>query len=229
MYRRSVRDFVGTLWDTFQVHPFADTFRFPRLKVWYWRRFRPTRYALLEAINLGCGPNVFPGMCNVDVAGPADLRFNFLNPFPLPSDVSAFVYCEHTLEHFHVDQVQHILREVHRILRPGGVVRLSVPRVSAPSDPPQTARMWRVDEMEGATLRELNRRLFGHEHKTVFSYPLFEQLLMTAGFAHVVRPAEGQTLLADPQLVRRIEHRGSGNVVAEAQKDPSGPQPGAKA
>ena len=37
------------------------------------------------------------------------------------------VYASHMLEHLHPDVAEHCLREAHRVLRPGGVLRLAVP------------------------------------------------------------------------------------------------------
>ncbi len=125
----TMRDLAGRLIDSFLTHPYVDRFRLRRAKVRYWKRFRPLRYASLRWINLGSGSTTQPGMCNIDVVGPADLHFNFLNRFPLDDGITEAVYSEHVLEHFHIDQVPHILREVYRILAPRGVFRISVPRI----------------------------------------------------------------------------------------------------
>jgi predicted SAM-dependent methyltransferase len=154
-------------------------------------------------------------MCNIDLVGAADLHFNFLNRFPLPDGVSEFVYCEHALEHFHIDHVRHVLSEVHRILAPGGTFRISVPRVSAPSGSP---RQWDIDGMEGPALLELNRRVFGHEHKSIHSPRLLQHLLREAGFAETQAVREGESVYLDPSFLKLIESRLQGNVVVEARR-----------
>ncbi len=47
--------------------------------------------------------------------------------FPLPDDSVAAIYSSHTFEHLHVDAAERALAECHRILMPGGVLRIAVP------------------------------------------------------------------------------------------------------
>src|SRR5207249_12200433 len=79
----TIRDLAGRLIDSFLTHHYLDHFRLTRAKVRYWKRFRPLRYASLRWINLGSGRTIRPGVCKLDMIGPADLRLNFLNLFPL--------------------------------------------------------------------------------------------------------------------------------------------------
>ena len=217
----TIRDLAGRLIDSFLTHPYLDRFRLTRAKVRYWKRFRPLRYASLRWINLGSGPTIRPGVCNVDMIGPADLRFNFLNRFPLDDGVTEAVYCEHVLEHFHIDQVPHILREVCRILGPRGVFRISVPRIDTMERERETGgrpRIWRLDDLDASAMVALNRGLFGHEHHSVYSHPLLESMLKSAGFSEVQAVQEGETAWFPPALLRIVEHRKAGNLVVEALK-----------
>jgi len=47
--------------------------------------------------------------------------------FPFADDSIDFVFSSHMLEHLGPDQGRQCLAEVHRVLRPGGIVRISVP------------------------------------------------------------------------------------------------------
>ena len=51
------------------------------------------------------------------------LRFRF------PDGYFECVYASHVLEHLHPDVAEHCLSEVHRVLAPGGIVRLAVPNL----------------------------------------------------------------------------------------------------
>ena len=82
-------------------------------------------------INLGCGP-VFvdaPDWVNLDFAPlcPSVRQANLLDRLPLPSNEARLVYSSHFLEHIPKSEVDAFLRECHRILKPGGLIRLVLP------------------------------------------------------------------------------------------------------
>ncbi len=56
-----------------------------------------------------------------------DLR----KPLPLPDGVASAVYGSHVLEHLYLDEGERLLQECHRVLRPGGILRLVVPDLRA--------------------------------------------------------------------------------------------------
>lgn len=49
------------------------------------------------------------------------------NELPLPSNSASVVFSSHTFEHIFPDNVDFVLRELFRVIKPGGVLRLSVP------------------------------------------------------------------------------------------------------
>jgi predicted SAM-dependent methyltransferase len=64
----------------------------------------------------------------VDLAGdPVDLAWNLARPLPLPAGCAHGVFSEHVLEHLPFEAGLALLREAHRLLRPGGIVRIGVP------------------------------------------------------------------------------------------------------
>lgn len=79
-------------------------------------------------INLGCGRKYLEGYVNCDVvpAVRADRHFD-LNTFPYPfADSSADeIFMDNVLEH--LDDVVRVMTELHRVLKPGGVLRIIVP------------------------------------------------------------------------------------------------------
>jgi SAM-dependent methyltransferase len=91
-----------------------------------------------DRLNLGCGHDVRPGHVNLDAAPlPGVDVVHDLNVLPLPFEDERFVkvVCKDVLEH--VDYIP-LLREVHRILRPGGTVDIESPHYTSrayPLDP----------------------------------------------------------------------------------------------
>jgi len=79
-------------------------------------------------LNLGCGQKLLPGYVNCDVLPhiPADQHFD-LNTFPYPfaSDSVDEILMDNVLEH--LDDVGAVMGELHRLLRPGGRLRVLVP------------------------------------------------------------------------------------------------------
>ena len=77
-------------------------------------------------LNLGCGDKRLTGYTNVDICGSPDLQCD-LSCFPWPFDDESVdeVYSEHFLEHV-VDYEKTVL-EMHRILKPNGIIHFKVP------------------------------------------------------------------------------------------------------
>jgi SAM-dependent methyltransferase len=95
-------------------------------------------------LHLGCGRNTLIGWLNADLHGwrlndgegwlvnrakEIVLSINVgTTPLPLPDGSCEFVYSSHMLEHLmHPVQTQLFMDEVHRVLSPGGTVRVVVP------------------------------------------------------------------------------------------------------
>ncbi len=85
----------------------------------------------IKCLQVGCGKNLLHGWLNADYAP----RFNDVvyldatKPFPFPDNCMDFIFSEHMIEHVPHALGQHMLRECHRILKPGGRVRISTPNL----------------------------------------------------------------------------------------------------
>ena len=81
-----------------------------------------------KILDLGCGNKKRSGAIGVDFneRTSADIIHN-LNIFPYPFEDSSFdeIYLDNTLEH--LDDVLGVMEEVHRICKPGGIVKVIVP------------------------------------------------------------------------------------------------------
>jgi predicted SAM-dependent methyltransferase len=79
-------------------------------------------------IQLGSGGQPKPGWVNVDLFADADVHLDLREPLPFADDSARIVYAEHVLEHFiYPNEVHGILREIRRVLAPGGAIKLVVP------------------------------------------------------------------------------------------------------
>jgi SAM-dependent methyltransferase len=80
-------------------------------------------------VNLGCGRCRHPEWTNCDLApdGPDVIRCDLRCPLPFPAASCEAVYAAHVLEHLAVGEARRLVAEIHRVLVPGGVVRIVVP------------------------------------------------------------------------------------------------------
>jgi len=74
-------------------------------------------------LNLGSGEHRFPEFLNVDIHG-GDLRAA-AERLPFKEGSFEFVHASHVLEH--VVDLDRVMREIHRILSPGGILQARVP------------------------------------------------------------------------------------------------------
>jgi predicted SAM-dependent methyltransferase len=101
----------------------------------------------LKGLNCGCGRTLEAGWINIDLMQAEDeggrtsetdqllriddtlyyLQHDVRQPFPIEDQSFDCVYSEHLLEHLELPEAAAWLSEVHRLLRPGGLVRISTP------------------------------------------------------------------------------------------------------
>ena len=81
-------------------------------------------------LHIGSGPYVLDGWINLDVF-PAQFSTNVLWGLPFTNGQCRYVFVSHLLEHlFYPTDAASLLDDIHRILAPGGVVRIVVPDIA---------------------------------------------------------------------------------------------------
>jgi SAM-dependent methyltransferase len=101
---------------------------------------------------------------HVDASNPkATLVADLTQPNDIPSDRFACVICTHVL-HI-IFEMERFVAELHRILKPGGVLLIAVPHVSMAD--PQWHELWRFTQ-EG--LQRLLAKVFGADRVTTRAY-----------------------------------------------------------
>jgi len=152
-------------------------------------------------LHLGCGPKYLPGFLNID-ANPlhrVDLWLDVRNGLPFPANSVDSIYSTHMFEHFLERELQRLLRECFRVLKPEGGIRLVVPNLSnAIRAYAQQRAGWfepfphHFDSIGG---RFANFVFCDGQHRTAFDFSYLEEVLRRAGFARVEESGEGRSAI----------------------------------
>lgn len=135
-------------------------------------------------VHLGCGSLDHPKFINVDALPAPHIHFvGGVQKLPqFRSNSVDLVYASHTLEHISHLETNDVLKEWHRILRRGGVLRISVPDFD---------RLLGIYEESGRDMNSILMNLMGGQnykynfHMIMFNKKSLTQLFEKAGFREV--------------------------------------------
>jgi SAM-dependent methyltransferase len=179
----------------------------------------------IRKLHLGCGKNILDGWLNTDLKYRKD-KISFLDvsiAFPFQNETFDFIFCEHLIEHLTFSQAMNLLHECHRVLRPQGAIRISMPSLSFvfdiwknDSDPTNMEYVrWAAQKYLGKAGVDYDEnkadvyvvsnffRDFGH--KVIHSPESLKSLLTRAGFKEMKRTTVGESDIPD---LRLLEHHG---------------------
>jgi predicted SAM-dependent methyltransferase len=163
-----------------------------------WRARRLTGRRLQElpakdlCVNIGCGSRHIEGWINLDAArgDHIDIVWDLRRGMPFPAESCSAVFGEHVIEHIPKPDAERLLREIHRVLQPGGVIRLSTPDAGkflrAYVNDPEFLADSRFAEAAETSMDRVNMmmREYG-QHLWVYDIELISLVLQRAGFSSV--------------------------------------------
>ena len=123
-------------------------------------------------LQVGCGSNFLTGWLNADITS-GDIYFNAEKKMPVKDEVFNFVFCEHFLEHLSLTSSSKFLKECHRILKTGGIIRITTPDLEKLID-------LYFDKNSFVKRQELIKTLYG-EKATLSSCELFNNYMHNWG------------------------------------------------
>jgi SAM-dependent methyltransferase len=172
-------------------------------------------------LNWGCGTEPESGWLNSDIKeGPGiDISADILEGLPLADSEIDYAVSIHALPELAYPQLVPALRELRRVLKDEGVLRLALP------DLERAIRAY----LDGDTsyflipdddVRSLGGKLavqltwYGYS-RSLFTFDFIEELLYAAGFRHVARCVFGQTASSYPGIVE-LDNRERESLFVEA-------------
>jgi predicted SAM-dependent methyltransferase len=142
----------------------------------------------MKRLHLGCGDRILSGWENVDGRAGHGVDREVIIPGGLwvfASSTYDWIYSSHVIEHIAPDKLPEALRELHRIMLPGGRLTIATTDIEGifwhRFRTPDNGSAW-----EAALFGEVG----SHDdpmaaHRNCFTYPKLERLLRDAGFASV--------------------------------------------
>jgi len=182
----------------------------------------------VRKLQIGSGPNLLEGWLNTDGPLNADAREGqkgvvFLDarkPFPIGDGLFDYAFSEHQIEHLSFGEGVFMLREVNRILKPRGRIRIATPNLqtlvrlySAKKKSRLQKRYvdWLFDnskilpEMSGhgrTGCFVLNNAFRNWDHQFIYDPETLHEVMVSAGFEEITPHLPGES---DDLALRNIE------------------------
>jgi predicted SAM-dependent methyltransferase len=125
---------------------------------------------------------------------------------PFPNDSLRGLYASHVMEHFKIDSVRKLFGEFHRVLKPGGTLRLVVPSLEYAVEAFLAQDLARFPEwpekFSSPGGRFNNFMLCQNQHRLMFDMTLLQELLNEAQFSSVFRELPFSSRCFSPHQLR---------------------------
>jgi predicted SAM-dependent methyltransferase len=151
-----------------------------------------------KALQIGCGPFRIDGWLNSDLPpnARADFYMDITRGLPFPDGCLDAIYGEEVIEHLDRPGAANFLREACRILRPGGVIRLTTPDVTLVCRAflgihdqvtmEDCKKVW-IEAEPFTSEIWINAAFRYYGHQWVYTYDGLKATLLSAGFSDVKR------------------------------------------
>jgi predicted SAM-dependent methyltransferase len=173
-------------------------------------------------LNVGCGPNPRKDFINLDYNWSPDIDICWditKKKYPIKNQSLEGIFTEHCLEHISLQDCQKNLSEFHRLLKPGGTLRIVVPDGELYVDIYQRKKNGENIKMpheQGyiTPMARVNGIFRNHGHKFIYDFDTFKILLEKADFRNIKKEVfmKGR----DPRLLIDMEWRSDESLYVEA-------------
>ena len=172
-------------------------------------------------LHLGSGTIRLDGWLNIDLETPeADVHLDITRGLPFADASARLVYHEHVMEHITLDQGRFCLVDWHRVLEPGGVLRIATPDLAYVIDKYKSAdwkdQAWlKLPEYAFIQTRAemVNASMRWWDHKYLYDGEELERRMREAGFQTVRRCRYRESPVAE---LAGLETREDSTLILEA-------------
>jgi len=183
----------------------------------------PPAFAGVRRLNWGCGEHPEPGWLNSDIKDVpgidvvADVRAGL----PLETGSIDYITSIHALPELPYPDLVPALQELHRVLKPGGVLRLALPDLDRGIAAYQNgdADYFHVPDDDARTIgaKFVTQMVWYGYSRSLFVLDFVEELLERAGFARVERCEYRETASRWPEIVE-LDNRPRESLFVEGFK-----------
>jgi predicted SAM-dependent methyltransferase len=174
-------------------------------------------------LNWGCGDWTPEGWINADVKnGPGvDLACDIRDGLPLAKESVDYIVSIHALPELPLPDLMPALKELLRVLKPRGTLRLGLPDLDRAIDAYREGdgNYFVIPEEDAKSIgaKFVTQMLWYGYSKSLFTYDLVAELLEKAGYVGVVRCAFRQTASGVREIVE-LDNRSEESFFVEATK-----------
>jgi SAM-dependent methyltransferase len=179
--------------------------------------------AQVRRLNWGCGSYPEPGWLNSDFKeGPGvDFACDIRAGLPIEDDSIDYVVSIHALPEIPYPELVDVLRELRRVLKPGGILRIALPDldkgIEAYLNGDEDYFLIPDEDAEKLGSKFVTQLVWYGYSRSLFTYDFTEEILAKAGFTEVTRCDYRKTASRFPEIVE-LDSRERESLFVEATK-----------
>ena len=177
----------------------------------------------MRRLNWGCGGDPRPGWINSDAIGApgVDIVCDIRDGLPLEEDSIDYAVSIHSLPEVPYDDLIPVLVELCRVLKPGGVLRVTLPDLEKGLDAYRRGDrdyfLVPDEEWEDLGSKLIVQLVWYGYSRTLFVRGFVEELLLKAGFSDVRHVGYRETASTYPEIID-LDNRERESLFVEASK-----------
>jgi SAM-dependent methyltransferase len=177
----------------------------------------------MQRLNWGCGPLTPFGWINSDIeAGPGiDVVADIRNGLPFPDNHFDYIVSIHVLPELSYRELDPALHELRRVLKPNGVLRLSLPdmdlAINAYRSKDVDYFLIGDDEVKSLAGKMIVQLLWYGRSRSMYTWEFTKELLERTGYREVTRSAHEKSSSGLPGITE-LDNRALESLFVEARK-----------